>query len=53
VESWADPSLAERELGWKATRDLDAMCRDVWRWQSRNPNGYGAAPEASRSAGAR
>ena len=26
--------------GWRATRDLDTMCRDHWRWQSQNPNGY-------------
>ncbi len=38
---WADPSKAERELGWKATRDLDAMCADAWRWQSQNPEGFG------------
>ena len=38
---WADPSLATRELGWRATRDLDEMCRDAWRWQSMNPAGYG------------
>jgi len=37
---YCDPSLAERELGWKAERDLDAMCRDAWRWQSQNPQGY-------------
>jgi UDP-glucose 4-epimerase len=42
AESWADPTLAERELGWKAERDLDEMCADVWRWQSRNPDGYRA-----------
>lgn len=38
---YADPALAARLLGWSATRDLDAMCRDAWRWQSRNPQGYG------------
>ena len=38
---YADPTLAERLLGWRATRDLDDMCRDSWRWQSQNPNGYG------------
>ena len=32
----ADPSLAEKELGFKATRDLDAMGRDLWNWQSKN-----------------
>jgi len=40
AESWADPTLAERELGWRATRGIDQMCEDVWRWQSGNPNGY-------------
>lgn len=30
---WADPSLAERLLGWHAERDLDAICTDAWRWQ--------------------
>ena len=38
--SYADPALAARELGWKAKLDIDAMCRDVWRWQSQNPDGY-------------
>ncbi|WFD23604.1 hypothetical protein MEQU1_002298 [Malassezia equina] len=36
----ADPTLAERELGFKATRSLDDMCRDLWNWQKNNPNGY-------------
>jgi UDP-glucose 4-epimerase len=43
AESWADPSKAERELGWKAVRGLDEMCADGWRWQERNPEGFGAA----------
>lgn len=46
AECWADPSLAERELGWKATRGIDEMCRDSWNWQSQNPYGYGKPPEA-------
>ncbi|HEX5394515.1 MAG TPA: UDP-glucose 4-epimerase GalE [Rhodocyclaceae bacterium] len=29
---WADPSLAERLLNWRATRDVNDMCRDAWRW---------------------
>jgi UDP-glucose 4-epimerase len=37
---FADPHLASTELGWTARYDLDAMCRDVWRWQSANPQGY-------------
>ena len=31
--SYADASRAARELGWRASRDLDSMCRDAWRWQ--------------------
>jgi UDP-glucose 4-epimerase len=38
--SYADPSLAHKRLGWYATRDLDAMCADAWRWQSQNPHGF-------------
>jgi UDP-glucose 4-epimerase len=38
--SYADPTLARRELGWSARRSLDLMCEDVWRWQSKNPDGY-------------
>jgi UDP-glucose 4-epimerase len=30
---WADPARAERLLGWRARRDVDAMCADAWRWQ--------------------
>ena len=37
---YADPALAERLLGWKATRGLEQMCVDGWRWQEANPNGY-------------
>jgi UDP-glucose 4-epimerase len=40
AETWADPSKARDELGWKAERDLEAMCRDAWRWQQRNPEGF-------------
>ena len=39
---YADASKAERELGWKATRGIDEMCVDTWRWQSNNANGYDA-----------
>ena len=38
---YSDPEKAARLLGWKATHDLADMCRDSWRWQSQNPNGYG------------
>ena len=40
AECWADPSKAERELGWKAEYGIDEMCRDSWNWQSKNPDGY-------------
>ncbi|MBQ1908293.1 MAG: GDP-mannose 4,6-dehydratase, partial [Firmicutes bacterium] len=38
---WSDPSKIERELGWKAEKDLEDMCRDSWNWQKKNPEGYG------------
>ena len=37
---YADATKALRELGWKAEKNLDDMCRDSWRWQKNNPNGY-------------
>ncbi|GAP65650.1 udp-glucose 4-epimerase protein [Mizugakiibacter sediminis] len=37
---YADPSLAERLMGWKAELGLERMCADAWRWQSANPRGY-------------
>ncbi|XP_063714457.1 UDP-glucose 4-epimerase-like [Symsagittifera roscoffensis] len=40
TEVYADCSLAKRDLGWEATRDLETMCRDFWTWQSKNPEGY-------------
>jgi UDP-glucose 4-epimerase len=46
AEVYADPSLAQRLLGWRAELDLHAMCRDAWRWQSKNPLGYADAEPA-------
>jgi UDP-glucose 4-epimerase len=37
---FADPRLAYSLLGWRAERDLLQMCKDHWRWQLANPNGY-------------
>ena len=37
---YSDPSKAQRELGWKADKDIEDMCRDAWRWQQKNPGGY-------------
>ena len=38
--SYCDPSAAHQRLDWRATRTLDEMAADHWRWQSQNPNGY-------------
>ncbi|GHD66833.1 UDP-glucose 4-epimerase GalE [Jeongeupia chitinilytica] len=38
---YADPASAREQLGWVAEKTLQDMCNDGWRWQSRNPNGYG------------
>ena len=40
AEFYADASKAEREMGWKATRTIEDMCRDAWNWQRQNPQGY-------------
>lgn len=40
AESYADSSKAFRELGWKAERGIDEMCRDSYNWQHKNPKGY-------------
>ena len=37
---YANTTLAEQELGWKAKLGVERMCQDAWRWQSQNPNGY-------------
>ena len=43
---YADASLAREELGWEAGRGIQEMCRDAWRWQKNNPNGYEDAADA-------
>ena len=40
---YGDPELAAKSLGWTATRNLQTMCEDAWRWQSNNPQGYADA----------
>ena len=40
AECFADTKKANIELNWKATRSLDDMCKDLWTWQSLNPNGF-------------
>jgi UDP-glucose 4-epimerase len=39
---YADPSLALKELGWSAEFGIEDMCRDLWNWQSKNPDGFGS-----------
>jgi len=39
---YADPSKANKELGWVAEKTIEDMCRDAWNWQKNNPEGYGA-----------
>jgi UDP-glucose 4-epimerase len=41
--NYADASNAKQLLGWQASRGLEEMCADTWRWQSSNPNGFGKA----------
>jgi UDP-glucose 4-epimerase len=36
---YANPARAEALLGWRATRGIDEMCADTWRWQQANPDG--------------
>lgn len=40
AECFADATRAKEVLGWEARRGLEEMCRDLWTWQSSNPNGY-------------
>lgn len=44
AQSFADVSLAASLLDWRATRNIEDMCRDSWRWQQSNPHGYHTAP---------
>jgi len=39
---YADPALARNLMGWEAHRGIDDMCADSWRWQSKNPDGFGS-----------
>ncbi len=37
---YSNPEKAARLLGWKAEKNVEDMCRDTWRWQQQNPNGF-------------
>lgn len=45
---YADSTKAWRELGWKAEYGLEDMCRDSWRWQEKNPNGFNEINSAKK-----
>ena len=40
AQCYADATLAQQLLGWRAKHTLADMCADAWRWQSNNPDGY-------------
>lgn len=46
---YADPSKAERVLGWRAELSVARMCEDSWRWQRLNPTGYEAEERSAES----
>ncbi|MDB5798759.1 MAG: UDP-galactose-4-epimerase [Paucimonas sp.] len=47
---YASVELAAELLGWRAEKDLDEMCQDLWRWQQQNPEGYASSTPLRRSA---
>ena len=40
AECWCSPEKSEKELGFKCELGIEDMCRDTWRWQTLNPDGY-------------
>lgn len=40
AKCFADPSYSKQILGWEAKYTIEQMCKDSWRWQNKNPNGY-------------
>jgi len=45
AEMYADSSLVEKTIHWKAKLSIEKACEDSWRWQSNNPMGYKTAPK--------
>jgi len=41
AEYYADPTFARESLGWSAAKGIEEICRDGWRWQQMNPEGFG------------
>lgn len=40
AQCYANPAKAKTLLNWQTEKTLEDMCRDSWRWQQGNPNGY-------------
>ena len=40
AKCFANPDYAKKILDWNATKTIDEMCEDSWRWQMNNPDGY-------------
>jgi len=40
AKCFADPAYAKKVLNWEATKTIEEMCEDSWRWQTNNPHGY-------------
>lgn len=50
VEAWySDNFKVHEKLGWKPQHDLDDICRDLWNWLSKNPNGFSSKIHQSNS----
>ena len=50
AECYADPTLAQSEMNWRAEFGLERMIEDCWRWQRNNPSGYDMESFSSQSA---
>jgi UDP-glucose-4-epimerase GalE len=50
---WADTTLAEAVLGWRATRSIDDIVASAWRWHVAHPDGYADddLPDRAKVAG--
>lgn len=44
---YAAPANAKKDLNWVALKGLQKMCDDTWRWQERNPKGFGGFDQNS------
>ncbi len=38
---YAEAEKAKKLFGWTAQKTIEDMCKDTWRWQKNNPNGFG------------